>query len=144
MAGVDLSGSKKCKTEPNVVPLCDILLVLLIIFMVAGPILKGYRNVKLPEAAHIEDQPEPSRMLTVSIEDNGAIYLDADPVPDLEKLAYKIEEKIRDTNQSEKSKLLLKADENVIYERVTRVMAEIQRAQIEVVGLVARKSVVVE
>jgi biopolymer transport protein ExbD len=46
--------------------------------------------------------------------------------------------------QSEKSKLLLKADENVIYEKVTRVMKEIQRAQIEIVGLVAQKTVTVE
>jgi biopolymer transport protein ExbD len=144
MAGVDLSGSKKSKAEPNVVPLCDILLVLLIIFMVVTPILKGNGNVKLPEATHIQDQPEPSSMLTVSIDGNGNIYLDKDPVPELEKLAYKIEEKIRDTKQSEKSKLLLKADGNVIYERVTQVMAEIQRAQIEIVGLVAQKRVAVE
>jgi biopolymer transport protein TolR len=144
MAGVDLSGSKKSKAEPNVVPLCDILLVLLIIFMVVTPILKGNGNVKLPEATNIQDQPEPSSMLTVSIDGNGNIYLDKDPVPELEKLAYKIEEKIRDTKQSEKSKLLLKADGNVIYERVTQVMAEIQRAQIEIVGLVAQKRVAVE
>lgn len=144
MAGVDISGSKKCKTEPNVVPLCDILLVLLIIFMVTTPLFKDNGNVKLPEATHIQDQPEPSSILTVSIEDNGAIYLDKEPVQDLEKLAYKIEEKIRDTNQSEKSKLLLKADEDIIYERVTQVMAEIQRAQIEIVGLVAQKRVAVE
>jgi biopolymer transport protein TolR len=144
MAGVDLSGSKKSKAEPNVVPLCDILLVLLIIFMVVTPILKGNGNVKLPEATNIQDQPEPSSMLTVSIDGNGNIYLDKDPVPELEKLAYKIEEKIRDTKQSEKSKLLLKADGNVIYERVTQVMGEIQRAQIEIVGLVAQKRVAVE
>jgi len=144
MAGVDLSGSKKCKTEPNVVPLCDILLVLLIIFMVAGPIFKDYHNVNLPEAIHTQNQPEPLKMMTVFIKDNGTIYLDADPVPELEKLAYKIEEKIRDTKQSERNKLLLKADEDVIYERVTQVMAEIQRAQIEIVGLVAQKKVAVE
>jgi biopolymer transport protein TolR len=144
MAGVDLSGSKKSKAEPNVVPLCDILLVLLIIFMVVTPLVKGDGNVKLPEATHIQDQPEPSGILTVSIEDDGAIYLDNERVRDLEKLAYEIEEKIRDKKQSERSKLLLKADGNVIYERVTRVMAEIQRAQIEIVGLVAQKRVAVE
>jgi biopolymer transport protein ExbD len=144
MAGVDLSGSKESKAEPNVVPLCDILLVLLIIFMVTAPIFTDYRNVKLPEATHTQTQPEPLSMMTVFIEENGTIYLDADPVSDLGKLASKIEEKIRDKTQSERSKLLLKADEDIIYERVTRVMAEIQRAQIEVVGLVAHKRVAVE
>jgi len=144
MAGVDLSGSKESKAEPNVVPLCDILLVLLIIFMVTAPIFTDYRNVKLPEASHTQTQPEPLSMMTVFIEDNGTVYLDKEPVHDLGKLAFLIEEKIQDTKQSEKSKLLLKADEDIIYERVTQVMAEIQRAQIEIVGLVANKRVAVE
>ena len=144
MAGVDLSGSKESKAEPNVVPLCDIILVLLIIFMVVTPMFKGNGNVKLPEAEHTQNQPEPLRMMTVFIEDNGTIYLDNEPVSDLGKLAYMIEEKIQDKKQSEKSKLLLKADEDVIYERVNQVMAEIQRAQIEVVGLIAHKRVAVE
>jgi biopolymer transport protein TolR len=144
MAGVDLSGSKKSKAEPNVVPLCDILLVLLIIFMVVTPIFKDYRNVKLPEASHTQNQPEPLSMLTVFIKDNGTIYLDAEQVPDLGKLASLIEDKIQGKKPSEKSKLLLKADEDIIYERVTQVMAEIQRAQIEIVGLVAQKRIAVE
>jgi biopolymer transport protein ExbD len=144
MAGVDLSGSKESKAEPNVVPLCDILLVLLIIFMVTGPIFTDYHHVELPDAIHTQTQPEPLSMMTVFIKDNGAIYLDDQPVSDLEKLASKIEEKIQDAKQSERSKLLLKADEDVIYERVTQVMTEIQRAQIEIVGLVARKRVTVE
>jgi biopolymer transport protein ExbD len=144
MAGADLGGSKESKAEPNVVPLCDILLVLLIIFMVVTPLFKGNGSVKLPEAEHIQNQPEPFSMLTVFIKENGSIYLDEEPVSDLGKLAYTIEEKIQDKKQSEKSKLLLKADEDVIYERVTRVMAEIQRAQIEVVGLIAHKRVAVE
>ena len=48
--GGDVSGSKSTKSEPNVVPLCDILLVLLIIFMVVTPMIKRGVNVKLPEA----------------------------------------------------------------------------------------------
>lgn len=144
MAGVDLGGSKESKAEPNVVPLCDILLVLLIIFMVVTPMFKGNGTIKLPEAENIQNQPEPFSMLTVFIKEDGTIYLDEEPVSDLEKLAYTIEEKIQDKKQSEKSKLLLKADEDVIYERVTQVMAEIQHAQIEVVGLIAHKRVAVE
>ncbi|UCH95134.1 MAG: biopolymer transporter ExbD [Candidatus Aminicenantes bacterium] len=144
MAGLDLSGSKKSKAEPNVVPLCDILLVLLIIFMVVTPIFKEYRHVKLPEAFHTQNQPEPFSMLTVFIKDNGEIYLDKEPVPELGQLASLIEDKIQGKTQSEKNKLLLKADEEIVYERVTRVMEEIRRAQIEIVGLVAQKGVAVE
>jgi biopolymer transport protein TolR len=144
MGGADLGGSKESKAEPNVVPLCDILLVLLIIFMVVTPLLKEGVHVKLPEAVHTKGQPEPREIITVSIEDNGAIYLDSDLVDELGKLTAMIEERIETKKPSEKSKILLRADQEVIYERVTQVMEEIRKAQIEIVGLVAQEKVTTE
>jgi biopolymer transport protein TolR len=144
MGGADLSGSKESKAEPNVVPLCDILLVLLIIFMVVTPLLKGDANVKLPEAVNTEGQPEPRDIITVSIKENGTIYLDSEPVDDLGKLVAMIEDKIEFKKPSEKSKLLLRADETIVYGRVTQVMEEIRRAQIEIVGLVTQEKVATE
>ena len=44
-------GASKAKSEPNVVPLCDILLVLLIIFMVITPTLQKGIDIRLPETA---------------------------------------------------------------------------------------------
>lgn len=141
MGGVDLNGSKQTKSEPNVVPLCDILLVLLIIFMVVTPMLREGVHVELPEASHTQNQPEAGKMMTVSIKNDGTIYLDSEPVPDLGKLATMIEDKIETEKPSEKNKLLLRVDEKVVYGKVTRVMEEIQRAQIEIVGLVTEKRV---
>lgn len=69
--GGDVGGSKKPKSEPNVVPLCDILLVLLIIFMVITPMLKKGANVTLPEASNVIDQPESDNMITVFIQKEG-------------------------------------------------------------------------
>jgi biopolymer transport protein ExbD len=142
MSGADLNGSKKSKSEPNVVPLCDILLVLLIIFMVVTPLLKENVNVELPEAMNTMDQPEPGHIVTVSIKDNGTVYLDAVQVGDLGKLAMMIEDKIAENNQFDKNKLLLKVDREIVYGRVTRVMEEIRKAQIEIVGLVAQEKIV--
>lgn len=83
-------------------PLCGILLVLLIIFMVVTPLLKGGVDVELPEAVHTEGQPEPGNIITVSIKDNGTIYLDSDQVDDLGKLATMIEEKSERINNLKK------------------------------------------
>ncbi|MCX6556880.1 MAG: biopolymer transporter ExbD, partial [Candidatus Aminicenantes bacterium] len=58
-------GSKSAKSEPNVVPLCDILLVLLIIFMVVTPMISKVANVTLPEAKYVASQPDPGQILTV-------------------------------------------------------------------------------
>ncbi len=138
MGGGDVSGAKTTKSEPNVVPLCDILLVLLIIFMVVTPMIKKGVNVNLPEAVHTQDEPEPGNMITVHVKKDGSIYLDDDPNPieDLGKLATMIEDKIEEKKQTEKSKILLKADADISYGRVIEVMDEIRRAQIEFLGLV--------
>jgi len=138
--GADVSGSKNAKSEPNVVPLCDILLVLLIIFMVITPMIKKGANVKLPEAANSKDQPESGKMVTVFIKATGEIFLDDKAVPDLSQLTPSLEDRLEATKQEDKSKVLLKADKECPYGRVTEVMDEIRRAQIEMIGLVAEKS----
>jgi biopolymer transport protein TolR len=144
MGGADIGGSKENKSEPNVVPLCDILLVLLIIFMVVTPLIKKGINVRLPEAAHTSDEPEPGQMITVYVKADGTVFLDEEEVTDLEKLPTMIEDKIEEIKQAEKGKVLLKADEDIIYGRITEVMDKIRRAQIEIVGLVTQESVAME
>ncbi len=144
MGGADVGGSKASKSEPNVVPLCDILLVLLIIFMVVTPLIKKGINVTLPEAVHSGEQPEPGKMITVYIKADGAVFLDDVEVPDLEKLPTMIEDRIEEIKQTEKGKVLLKADEDIVYGKVTEVMDKIRRAQIEFVGLVTQESVAKE
>jgi biopolymer transport protein TolR len=144
MGGADVGGSKASKSEPNVVPLRDILLVLLIIFMVVTPLIKKGINVTLPEAVHSGEQPEPGKMITVYIKADGAVFLDDVEVPDLEKLPTMIEDRIEEIKQTEKGKVLLKADEDIVYGKVTEVMDKIRRAQIEFVGLVTQESVAKE
>lgn len=143
MGGADVSGAKTTKSMPNVVPLCDILLVLLIIFMVVTPMIKKGVNVNLPEAIHTQDEPEPGNMITVHLKKDGTIYLDDDPNPieDLSKLATMIEDKMEEKKQTEKSKILLNADADIAYGRVIEVMDEIRRAQIEFLGLVTEEKV---
>jgi biopolymer transport protein TolR len=139
--GADIGGSNSSKSEPNVVPLCDILLVLLIIFMVVTPLIKKGINVKLPEASHTQEEPESSKMITVYIKADGTVFMDDNEVTDLSKLPTMIEDKIDEIKQNEKTKVLLKADEDIVYGRVTQVMDEIRRAQIEIVGLITQESV---
>lgn len=137
--GGDVGGSKKPKSEPNVVPLCDILLVLLIIFMVITPMLKKGANVTLPEASNVIDQEESDKMITVFIQKEGNVLLGEKAVDNLSTLAGLIEDEIEEKKQSE-SKVLLRADGEVVYGRVTEVMEAIRRAQIEFVGLVTTQA----
>jgi len=138
MAGGGM-GSGSAKSEPNVVPLCDILLVLLIIFMVVTPMIQKGANVKLPEAANTQDQPEPGQLISVDVKATGEIYLENKLLEDgLNSLPSAIET-LMEENQQTESKVLLKADINLEYGKLVDVMNAIREARIEVVGLVTEK-----
>lgn len=131
-------GSKTAKSEPNVVPLCDILLVLLIIFMIVTPMIQKGANVTLPEAKYTASEPDPSQILTVYIKKSGEVALDDKPVIDLSKLGQLILDRMEELQRTEK-KVLLKADLESAYGRVVDVMNAIKEAQIEVIGLVTEQ-----
>ena len=67
-------------SEINVTPMVDVMLVLLIIFMISAPLLTAGVPLELPktEAGAMEDQSEP---ITVSVNQDGAIYIGEDAVP---------------------------------------------------------------
>ncbi|MBN2346406.1 MAG: biopolymer transporter ExbD [Candidatus Aminicenantes bacterium] len=135
---VDVSGSSKAKSEPNVVPLCDILLVLLIIFMIVTPMIQKGANVTLPEAKYVASQPDPSQMLTVYVKKNGEVFLDDRKVDDLGKLGQMILDTMEEMQRVEK-KVLMKADLDASYGGVVDVMNAIKNAQIEIIGLVTEQ-----
>ena len=136
MAGGD-TGSGSAKSEPNVVPLCDILLVLLIIFMVITPMVQKGANVKLPETVNYQEQPEPGKMTEVALKTDGTVYLNNEVV-EVSELVAKIQAILEDTPDAE-AKVLLKADINLEYGKVVDLMDLIKDAEIEVIGLVTEQ-----
>jgi biopolymer transport protein ExbD len=131
-------GSKSAKSEPNVVPLCDILLVLLIIFMVVTPMISKGANVTLPEAKYVASQPDPGQILTVYLTKKGEVIFDDKEIKDLETLGPKILEKMEELQRPDK-KVLLKADLETAYGKVVDVLSAIKESQIEVIGLVTEQ-----
>ena len=136
MAGGD-TGSSSAKSEPNVVPLCDILLVLLIIFMVITPMVQKGANVKLPESVNYQEQPEPGKMTEVALKVDGTVYLNNE-ICEISELVGKIQAIIEDSPDAE-AKVLLKADINLEYGKVVDMMDLIKDAEIEVIGLVTEQ-----
>ena len=75
------------KHEPNVVPMIDVMLVLLIIFMIVTPIISAGFQAKMPFAKSLESRPEEEGDIVLGIDNEGRYFLDAGtgkigPVPD--------------------------------------------------------------
>ncbi|MGB0682492.1 MAG: protein TolR [Magnetovibrionaceae bacterium] len=122
--------------EINVTPFVDVMLVLLIIFMVAAPLLTVGVQVDLPQskAKAIEGQDEP---LAVSIDDQGRIFLQ-DTVVELDELSAKMNA-IGATNPD--LRIFIRADAGISYGRVMEVMGELTSAGYRKVGLITRPAI---
>lgn len=132
------TGGGGMKSEPNVVPLCDILLVLLIIFMVVTPMLQKGVDVKLPEATNTADQPEPTSQVTLAIKRDRTVYLNSKIITNPEKnLADALKSEF-ETKTGEKV-LYFKADSLLEYGDVIGLLKIVEDAGIENIGVVTDK-----
>ena len=134
--GMDLGGAQGgVKSEINVTPLVDVMLVLLIIMMLVAPLLQQGVSVKLPEAENTVDKPEVSDQTVIAIAANKDVYLNAKPI-NPQELATKLTEILE--NKTEKI-VLIKADSDVDYGSVMSTMDQLRQAGIENVGLITEK-----
>ena len=130
---MDMGGAKGgIKSEINVTPLCDVMLVLLIIMMIVAPLLQQGVAVTLPKAEFTSDKPETQGQIVVALSRDKTLYLNAKPITEAE-LATKVTEALE--NQKEKI-VLIKADEEVEYGAVMATMDQLRQAGIEDIGLI--------
>src|SRR5438034_6226804 len=130
---MDIGSTKGgVKSDINVTPLCDVMLVLLIIMMIVAPLLQQGISVTLPRATNTVDKPETQGQTVIAIGANKAVYVNAKPVTEGE-LVTRITELLE--NQKEKV-VLIRADEEVEYSTVMTTMDQLRQAGIEDIGLV--------
>jgi biopolymer transport protein TolR len=130
---MDLGGAKGgVKSDINVTPLCDVMLVLLIIMMIVAPLLQQGVSVKLPVAANTVDKPETQGQTVVAIARDKSMYVNAKPVQEAE-MATRINEILE--NAKEKV-VFIRADEEVEYGAVMAAMDQLRQAGIEDIGLI--------
>lgn len=123
------------KSEINVTPLVDVMLVLLIIMMIVAPMLQKGVNVKLPTADNSSDKPETQDQTVLGVTADRSIFVNSVPVQ-MSDLRRKMEE----TFETKTQKLvLIKADEDAPYGAVMEAMDEVRASGVEDMGLITEK-----
>ncbi len=124
------SRSRQFLSEINVIPLVDVVLVLLVIFMVTAPMLHRGLDIKLPTSAANNIKAE--ERLVVTIKKNQSLSLGNDPIS-LVDLRSRLQEA---KNSNPLISVYLRADQSVPYGTVVQIMDEVKGAKIERLGMV--------
>tara|TARA_B100000780_G_scaffold258952_1_gene209641 strand:- start:191 stop:658 length:468 start_codon:yes stop_codon:yes gene_type:complete len=118
--------------EINVTPFVDVMLVLLIVFMVAAPLLTVGVDVNLPKTAAGALPSESEEPLTVTLTAEGTIIIQTTEIPEVEFLT-----RLRGVAQERSDdKVFLRADGSIPYARVMQVMGAMNAAGFGNIGLV--------
>ena len=118
--------------EINVTPLVDVMLVLLIIFMVAAPLIQQQVDVELPQTQANQSTSVKDNDVILVVDKNKTILIQGQTIP-----LNTLESKLRAIYKSKKSKeIFLQADKSIPYGFVVQIMALVKNAGIEKMGMV--------
>jgi biopolymer transport protein TolR len=130
---MDTGGSKAGpKSDINVTPLVDVMLVLLIIMMLVAPMLQKGVDVKLPLATNTSDKPESDQQTVLAVDARDKFYVNSIEVPRAEmadRVKIALEEKTERV-------VLIKGDTDASYRAIMAAMDDLRKAGIEDIGLI--------
>ena len=131
---ISIGKEGEVNSEINVVPLCDVLLVLLIIFMVVTPLVQKGVDVRLPTALNTINMPENPEVV-LAIRKDGSLYVNQEQAT-VDNLATLLEEALM---VAVDKKLYLRADLNLEYGTIIDIIDLLKNSGIEIVGIITEK-----
>jgi biopolymer transport protein ExbD len=133
---MDVGSKGGVRSDINITPLVDVVLVLLIIFMVVTPMLQRGKSVELPKARHAVQGQGEVEPAFVSVTRDGNVYVEQEkqPATEQELLAA-----MREVAQTPGKRLMLKADMETEYGKIRPVMNLASKAKLKGVSLAAEE-----
>jgi len=130
-------GGHRPMSEINVTPFVDVMLVLLIIFMVAAPLLTTGVPIELPKTTASALPAEDEQPLTISLTADGRVMIQETEVEDISTLIPKLRAIAAERGND---KVFLRADGSISYEAVMQVMGALNQGGFNNIGLVTDSS----
>lgn len=124
-------GRSAPMSEINMVPLIDVMLVLLIVFMITAPLLTHSIKIDLPSASSQTTNVKPDT-ITLSVDDSGALHWNNEVIDDDELMAHLIAAAAHEVQPE----LHLRADRDTRYQRLAELMSMARQAGIVKMGFV--------
>ena len=130
---MDVGGAKGGpKSDINVTPLVDVMLVLLIIMMLVAPMLQKGVDVKLPLAANTADKPDNDKQTVVAVDSANQLWVNGIKVGKTE-----FTDRVKSILEEKTDRVvLIKGDQDASYSAIMEAMDYLHEAQIEDIGLI--------
>jgi biopolymer transport protein TolR len=120
------------KSDINVTPLVDVMLVLLIIMMLVAPMLQKGVDVKLPEAGNTVDKPENQEQTVVAVDSANRFWVNG-----VQVAKHEFADRVKATLEDRSDRVvLIKGDQDASYSAIMEAMDYLHEAQIEDIGLI--------
>src|SRR5919112_1938982 len=132
---VGQSGYTSVKSEPNVVPMIDIMLVLLIIFMIVTPLIAAGFKATLPKGKNLDPRPEGDNEVVLGIDQSGRYFLNGRA---LAGGSNALEDQLRSifSSRTEDKILYFKADNQLKYSKVQEAVETARRSGVRVMAAI--------
>jgi len=134
---MDVGGAKGgIKSDINVTPLVDVMLVLLIIVILIAPMLQNRVQVNLPEADNTADKPDTQDQTVVHVDANSVLFVNGIEMRDSTEVIARLQailETVADRT------VYLKGDKDAPYGAIMKMMDALRGAGIETVGLITER-----
>ncbi len=131
---VERAGRTSVKSEPNVIPMIDIMLVLLIIFMIVTPLIASGFKATMPLGQHLDPRPEGDNEVVLGIDVAGNYFLNGNAIP-----GEVLEDQLRSiyaTTHTEDKIMYFRADKDLPFAKVQDAVEIARKAGVRVMAAI--------
>jgi biopolymer transport protein ExbD len=138
--GADVGGGGSVKSEPNVIPMIDIMLVLLIIFMIVTPVITAGFQAKMPQGKNLEEAAEEQGDVVLGVDRDGGFYLDPGSGTISPVNGEQLEDALQQIYSARAEKIMyFRADATLEYGKIEDVLLIARRAGVRVLAAVTEE-----